>query len=134
MTLASAAGRRGGPAGDLLITVRLAPHPLFERDGLDLSLVLPITVKEAMFGGAVDVPTLEGVVELKVPAGSNSGRKLRLRKKGLPGRGGKRGDLFVTLQVHVPAPTDAEAARSAAETLEGLYGSELRRSLRSGVE
>ncbi|RMG09985.1 MAG: J domain-containing protein [Planctomycetota bacterium] len=124
-----AAGVGGGPPGDLLLTLRFAPHPLFRVEGHDLSLDLPITVKEALCGGRVEVPTLEGIVDLKIPPRSNSGRKLRLRGKGLPARQGPRGDLYAVLQVRVP-DTDDPAAREAAEALEAFYGSDLRRTLR----
>lgn len=122
------AGERGGSAGDLLLTVRIAPHPLFRCEGRDLHYDLPVTVKEAMFGGVVDVPTLAGDVELKIPPRSNSGRRLRLRGKGMPARRGSPGDLYVTLQVHVPKE-HTPRTREAAETLEDGYGQDLRRAL-----
>src|SRR5215470_1829729 len=80
-----APGERGGPPGDAFITVAIAPHAYFERDGRDLRLDLPITLKEALLGGKVPVPTLTGPVTLTVPPHSNSGRVLRLKGKGLPG-------------------------------------------------
>jgi molecular chaperone DnaJ len=127
-----AAGRGGGPPGNLLVAVRLAPHALFRREGRDLLLELPVTVGEAMLGGRVDVPTLEGEVELKVPPRSNSGRRLRLRGKGLPGRDGALGDLYVTLQVRVPeVDPDDPAALQASQALDALYGEDgVRGSLR----
>ena len=72
-----------GKAGDALITVNVAPHPLFKPDGADLRLDLPITLYEAVLGGKVRVPTLDGAVELAIPAGTNSGRTFRLKGKGL---------------------------------------------------
>ncbi|HVY56541.1 MAG TPA: J domain-containing protein [Xanthobacteraceae bacterium] len=98
-----------GPAavGDALITVNIAPHPLFTREGADLRLELPITLYEAVLGGKVRVPTLSGAVELSVPAGTNGGRTFRLKGKGLPGKTG-HGDLLVTVRVMLPDHPDAE--------------------------
>jgi len=98
----------GGEAGDALITVRIARHPFFKVDGRDLRLDLPITLYEAVLGGKVNVPTLDGAVELTVPAGTNGGKTLRLRGKGLPGGVSPDGDLYVTLRVILPAGADAE--------------------------
>jgi len=100
-------GERGGPPGDALITIAIAPHPFFERDGRDLRMDLPITLKEAVMGAKVPVPTLTGPVTLTVPPHSNSGRVLRLKAKGLPGTGGETaGDLYVRLVVAVPETPD----------------------------
>jgi DnaJ-class molecular chaperone len=100
-------GERGGPPGDAFITVAIAPHPYFERDGRDLRLDLPITLKEAVLGGKVPVPTLTGPVTLTIPAHSNSGRVLRLKGKGLPGTGGETpGDLYARLVVTLPDGAD----------------------------
>lgn len=120
-------GVAGGPAGDLYLRVRLAEHPLFARQGLDLSLNLPITVREAIEGADVEVPTLTGRVRLSVPAGAQSGKRLRLRGQGLMGLKGSVGDLYVVLQIHVPPPS-AET-RDAAETLEAHYDGDLRAHL-----
>jgi DnaJ-class molecular chaperone len=100
-------GERGGPAGDALITITIAPHPFFERDGRDLRLDLPITLKEAVAGAKVPVPTLTGPVTVTVPPHSNSGRVLRLKGKGLPGAGGESaGDLYARLIVTLPETPD----------------------------
>jgi DnaJ-class molecular chaperone len=96
-----------GSFGDLLIKVAIAPHPLFKLDGTDLRLELPITLYEAELGGKVRVPTLEGAVELKIPARTNSGRTFRLKGKGLAAKNG-RGDLLVTVEIMLPASADAE--------------------------
>ena len=102
-----APGERGGPSGDALITIAIAPHPYFERDGRDLRLDLPITLKEAILGAKVPVPTLTGPVTVTVPPHSNSGRVLRLKAKGLPGAGGEApGDLYARLVVTLPEPPD----------------------------
>ena len=96
-----------GKAGDALITVNVAPHPLFTPDGSDLRLDLPITLYEATLGGKVRVPTLDGPVELAIPAGTNSGRTFRLKGKGLKTKGGS-GDLLATVRIVLPERTDEE--------------------------
>ena len=102
-------GERGGPPGDALITIAIAPHPYFERDGRDLRLDLPITLKEAVIGAKVPVPTLTGPVTVTVPPHSNSGRILRLKAKGLPGAGGESpGDLYARLVVTLPDMPDSK--------------------------
>ncbi|MBI3274816.1 MAG: J domain-containing protein [Methylocystis sp.] len=96
-------GPGGGDPGDALVSVKIAPHPLFKVRGRDLELDLPITLYEAVLGGKIAAPTLDGVVELSVPAGSNAGRVLRLRGKGLPAFEGKpAGDLYVSLKIALP--------------------------------
>ncbi len=124
-----APGHHGGPAGDLLLSVSVAPHKLFTRDGQDLAIEVPVTVAEAMFGAEIEIPTLEGPVKLKVPAGSQSGQKLRLKGKGVPG-GKKRavGHLYAVLSVQVPKPLDE--AKQAVEELEKLYDGDVRAKLR----
>jgi DnaJ-class molecular chaperone len=92
--------------GDALITVKIAPHPLFTRDGANLRLDLPLTLYEAVLGAKVRVPTLDGAVELAVPAGTSSGRTFRLKGKGMPGR--DAGDLFVTVRIALPPHADPE--------------------------
>ncbi len=99
----SAAGR----AGDALITINVAPHPLFKPDGADLRLELPITLYEAVLGGKVRVPTLDGAVELAIPAGTNSGRTFRLKGKGLKAKSGA-GDLLATVRIVLPEGVDDE--------------------------
>ena len=96
-------GANGGPAGDLLLHIALEPHPLFKVSGHDLDLELPIAPWEAALGAQVEIPTLEGRVSLKVPAGSQSGQKLRLAGKGLPQPRGGAGDLYAVLAITVPA-------------------------------
>ena len=97
-----------GPAGDALITVTIAPHPLFTRDGSNLRLELPVTLYEAVLGAKVRVPTLDGVVELAIPAGTSGGRTFRLKGKGLPGKGkAAAGDLFATVRIVLPEQGDA---------------------------
>jgi molecular chaperone DnaJ len=110
------AGRMGAPAGDLYIIPRVEPHPFFERKGSDIYCSVPITVTEAALGARVDVPTIDGRSTLKIPPGTNSGQKFRLREKGVPSaRSGQRGDQYVVVQVHVPRPVDARARELLAE-------------------
>ena len=94
-----------GPAGagDAIITIEIKPHPFFERDGNNVRLDLPITLEEAVHGGKVKVPTVDGPVMLGIPAGSSSGKTLRLKGKGFHDKNGVRGDQLVTLMVDVPA-------------------------------
>ena len=113
-------GARGGPAGDLFLKVKLREHPHVRREGKDLAVDLPVTVPEAVSGAEVRLPTFEGPVTLRVPQGAQSGMRLRLRGKGLPDlHGGARGDLYAVVQVVLPS--DSEALRKAARSLEGLY-------------
>jgi len=103
------AGRNGGPTGDLYVEINVRPHPIFERDGDDLSCEVPVSFATAVLGGAVTVPTLEGEVSLKIPAETQSGRVFRLRDKGVkPVRGGARGDLFCRVVVETPVKLSAE--------------------------
>ncbi|MCL2780487.1 MAG: molecular chaperone DnaJ, partial [Actinomycetia bacterium] len=95
-------GRRGGPAGDLYVTVRVTKHELFGRDGDDLTLTVPITFPEAALGATITVPTLDSAVKLKIQPGTPSGRTLRVRGRGVPKRGGGHGDLLVKVEVAVP--------------------------------
>lgn len=95
-------GAGGGESGDLLLRVRLKPHPRFRVQGRDLSVDLAVSPWEAALGADVSVPTLDGSARVKVPAGSSSGRRLRLRGQGLPGGGGSAGDLYAVVMIHVP--------------------------------
>lgn len=94
-----------GRAGDAIITVNVAPHPVFKPDGADLRLELPITLYEAVLGGKVRVPTLDGAVELAIPAGTNSGRTFRLKGKGLKSKSAI-GDLLATVRITLPEHAD----------------------------
>ncbi len=95
-------GINGGPDGDLYLNIVLHPHPLFRPDGHDLYLDLPLAPWEAALGATVEVPTLSGAVNLKIPPGTAAGRKLRLGKKGLPKPGGGEGDLYANVQIVNP--------------------------------
>jgi curved DNA-binding protein len=94
-------GRSGGPAGDLFLRVRITPHPRLRLEGRDLHVELPVTPWEAALGATVEVPTLNGSAKVKIPPGSSSGRRLRLRGQGFPSDGGP-GDLYATVQIRVP--------------------------------
>jgi molecular chaperone DnaJ len=125
-----APGKNGGPAGDLLISVSVTPHKLFTREQQDLVLEVPITVSEAMRGAEIEIPTLDGPVKLKVPPGSQSGQKLRLKGKGVPGSGNREpGHLYAVLSVQVPKSKGEEANR-VAEEIEKLYDADVRAKLK----
>ena len=96
--------------GDAIVTIDIAPHRFFTRDGTNIRLELPITLKEAVLGAKVKVPTPEGPVMLSVPKGTSSGKVLRLKGRGFAGKDGKRGDQLVTVEVHVPSE-DADLQR-----------------------
>ena len=103
------AGLGGGPAGDALIEVSVGTHPFFSRKDDDIHLELPITLKEAILGAAIEVPTVHGKVSMKIPAGSNTGKTLRLKGKGLRhGKAGRIGDQYVTLKVMLPETPDRD--------------------------
>ena len=102
-------GRRNGPAGDVIVTIRYAPHPVFKVEGRDLRLDLPVTLYEAVLGGRVRVPTLNGEVEVSIAPGTNGGRVLRLRGKGLPAAHDlPAGDLLATIRIVLPPSPDRE--------------------------
>jgi molecular chaperone DnaJ len=101
------AGTRGGKPGDLYLTVQVAPHARFRREGDDLHLSVPVAVHEAALGARFDVPTFDGPVRLRVPPGTQSGQRIRLRGRGVPSRrDGRRGDLVVELRIVLPAVLD----------------------------
>jgi len=108
----------GGRSGDLLLSVEFVPHPVFRAHGKDIHMNLPIAPWEAALGATLKVPTLGGKVDLKIPAGSQSGRKLRLRGRGLGGA--RSGDQLVTLQIVTPA-ADSEAARRFYQSMADAF-------------
>jgi molecular chaperone DnaJ len=119
-----APGPRGAPRGDLEVTVHVVPHPVFGREGDALTLTLPVTFPEAALGATVTVPTLDGQVTLKIPAGTASGRRLRVKDRGFPVRGGRggRGPLIVTIDVAVPAKLSPKAREALATFAEETPG------------
>jgi molecular chaperone DnaJ len=120
------AGRNGGPAGDLYVEIRVQPHKIFEREGSNLSCEVPVSFATATLGGEVELPTLEGNVSLKIPAGTQSGRVFRLRGKGVSTvRDQRKGDLFAQVAVETPVHLTPEQK----ELLEKLD-----KSLRTGGE
>ncbi|MFO1496112.1 MAG: DnaJ C-terminal domain-containing protein [Lysobacterales bacterium] len=108
-----------GTPGDLLLQVRIRPHPRFAVEGNDVTVQLPLSPWEAALGARVSVPTLGGAVEMAIPAGSQSGRKLRLKGRGMPSGSGV-GDQYVVLQIHTPEAI-SDADRAAYETLRRHY-------------
>lgn len=109
------AGARGGPNGDLEVTVHVAPHQIFGRDGDALTVSVPVTFAEAALGTTLSVPTLDGPVKVKIPAGTNSGRRLRVKERGFPGRNGSRGPLLVAVEVAVPQRLSPKAREALEE-------------------
>ncbi|MEK7331554.1 MAG: DnaJ C-terminal domain-containing protein, partial [Candidatus Eisenbacteria bacterium] len=110
------AGPRGGPAGDLIVLIEEKPHPVFDREGDDLRLDVPIGFATATLGGKVEIPTLDGPpATIEVAAGMQSGRVVRVRGKGLPGLRGGRGDLLTRLIVWVPSRLSAAERRQLEE-------------------
>jgi molecular chaperone DnaJ len=123
-----AAGIRGGPAGDLLIMPRIRPHPILTRTGRDLSMDLPITVGEAVRGASVGVPTASGTINVKIPAGAQSGQQLRIKGKGVAAHGQTAaGDLYLRLMVRVP---NADLPDELIDKFDQAYGEQVRNNLR----
>ncbi len=111
-------GHGGGPKGDLLLEVRVREDPRFRLHGKDVEVELPLSPWEAALGAKVPVPTLGGDVEMRIPAGSTSGRKLRLKGRGMPGK--PAGDQIVSLSIQVP-PADSDKARAAYKAFERAF-------------
>ena len=103
-------GYGGGPAGDALVTISVLPDKTFEREGDDILIDLPISLDEAVLGGKVETPTIDGPVKLSIPKGASSGQVLRLRGRGVGKRGGKRGDQRVALRIVMPKEIDSDLA------------------------
>ncbi len=115
------AGLRGGPAGDLYIFIEVQPHPLFQRDGVNLHCQVPVSMTKAALGGDIEVPTIDGGrSRVKIPVGSQSGRQMLLRAKGMPAlRGGPTGDMFIELLVETPVNLTARQ-KELLEEFDGL--------------
>jgi curved DNA-binding protein len=111
-------GMGGGPSGDLYLRVKLEPHPRFQVDGHDLQIDVPLAPWEAALGATVEVDTLDGTVNLKIPPGSQSGQKLRLRGKGLPRNGDRQGDLHARVKIVVPKELDTKEKELYAKMAE----------------
>ena len=130
-------GEHGGPAGDLYVNVKVSSHSLFGRKGDNLTLEVPVSFDEAALGADIKVPTLNGApVTVKIPAGTPNGRTFRVRGRGVmrkDGRGvGHKGDLLVTVEVHVPATLNDEARKALHDYRESTSGSDLRANLFAG--
>jgi DnaJ-class molecular chaperone len=108
-------GPGGGAAGDILLTIHVAPHPVFERRGTRLDLVAPITLAEAVLGAKIDVPTPRGTLTVSVPPGTSSGKKLRLKGQGVQPDGKPAGDLYVELQIVMPEGLSEEEQQQIAD-------------------
>jgi molecular chaperone DnaJ len=120
-------GENGGPPGDLFVVVKVSPHPVFGRTGDNLTITVPISFDEAALGADIAVPTLGGPkVTVKVPPGTPNGRTFRVRGKGAPGKDGTRGNLLVTVEVHVPASLSEDAKAAVEAYREATAGGELR--------
>jgi molecular chaperone DnaJ len=126
------AGRSGGPAGDLWVVTRVTPSPLYERRGSDLVVDVPVTYPEAALGATVEVPTPDGKISLKVPAGSQEGKLLKVKGRGAPKlKGGGRGDLLARLKVTVPKKL-TKREREALEELQKVSREDPREEVFSG--
>ncbi|EGD54968.1 molecular chaperone DnaJ [Gordonia neofelifaecis] len=112
------AGMRGAPSGDLYVTVHVMADKVFTRSGNDLKVQLPVSISELVLGATVSVPTLDGSVGVKIPAGTSDGRTLRLKGRGVPKRSGGAGDLLVTVKVSVPAKLDDAATEAMKQYAE----------------
>lgn len=119
-------GRNGGPAGDLLVKVHVASHPVFARSGNDLKVTLPISFSEAALGTKLSVPTLNGTVKVKIPAGTTSGQVFRVRGRGVTPDKGKAGDLLAKVEIKVPARLSKEEKKLVEQL--GSYDTDEMRS------
>jgi curved DNA-binding protein len=115
------AGEGGGKSGDLFLRVRLQRHPEFTVEGSDLIHEVKIAPWQAALGGELTVPTLEGDVRLKIPPGTQGGQRFRLRERGLPSSAGKRGDLYVEVQINIPKKI-TERERELWQEMKNLHG------------
>ncbi len=111
-------GQRRGTPGDIIITIRVAPHPVFQRRGNHLHLKVPVTLAEAALGAKVDIPTPKGTVALRVPAGTSSGTKLRVKGHGVHPKSGTAGDLLAEVQIVLPEGLDDAEQKAIAEIAE----------------
>jgi molecular chaperone DnaJ len=122
------AGKNGGPSGDLLLEIGIKPHPVFQKKGVDIYIQVPVTFGEAALGARIEVPTLDGSSMMKLPPGTQGGRKFKLSGKGYIGKSGRRGDEFVEIRIAVPSEIPEEA-KEAISTIEALYTENPRKNL-----
>jgi molecular chaperone DnaJ len=126
------AGTLGGPPGDLYITTRVADHPFFRRDGDDIEITVPVTVWEAALGAKIEVPTIDGKAELKIPQGAKNAQKFRMREKGITRANGQRGNQIVELSIQAPDPRD-EKTRELLREMAKLHPEDPRAEMWSQV-
>lgn len=126
------AGGHGGPPGDLHVTVHVAPHPVFRREGDDVHVAVPVAVHEAVLGARIEVPSPHGLARLRIPPGTQAGQRFRLREQGAPTLAGGRGDLVVHVQLVLPATVD-ERSRALMREFGERNREDVRRALRSAV-
>ncbi|MCL2012486.1 MAG: DnaJ domain-containing protein [Cystobacterineae bacterium] len=126
-----APGERGGPPGDLYIGIEVQPHPLVKREGNNLLMELPLTLREAALGADIEVPTFTGSVTVTIQPGTQSGTRLRLKQRGIPSlqKGGSTGHLFLTVHIYLP-PLQNPAYAHAIEHLESAYKGNVREKLK----
>jgi molecular chaperone DnaJ len=122
-------GRNGGETGDLYVTVRVQPHPLFRREGDDIHVTVPVAIHEAALGAKIDVPSIDGSVRVRVPPGTQSGQRFRLRDRGVPsGRDRRRGDLVVEVRLVLPRLLD-ERSKELLREFGRINGEDVRQAL-----
>jgi len=121
-------GANGGPSGDLYLRVKVKPHPLYQRDGDDLRMDLPVSLHEALLGAEVTVPTMKGRVSLRIPPETQNGRTIRLAGQGMPRPAGGSGDLYVTVKVVLPTKLTDED-RDAIREIGGRHAEDPRSHL-----
>jgi len=122
------AGKGGGPSGDMLIEIGILPHAIFQKKGVDIYIQVPVTFGEAALGARIEVPTLDGSSMMKLPPGTQGGRKFKLSGKGYIDKAGKRGHEFVEIRIAVPEEIP-EKAMEAVRTIEALYTNDPRKDL-----
>jgi molecular chaperone DnaJ len=122
------AGRNGGAPGDLYIDVQVRPHAIFTREGDDLHVAVPVAIHEAALGAKIDVPSLDGPARLRVPPGTQSGQRFRIRERGVASRGGRRGDLVVEVHLVLPKLLD-ERSKELLREFGRINGEDIRRTL-----
>lgn len=128
-----APGQKGAPAGDLLLHVAVKPHPFYERKGNDIHIELPVTLKEAVVGSEIDVPTIHGPVRARIPAGTQSGQTFRITGKGVKSsRGAKHGDHYYRVMIHVPGQL-SESAKKQLDEIETMYEENPRVKLKTAL-
>ena len=121
------AGVRGGAPGDLVIAVAVAEHPVYRREGDELHMMVPIAVHEAALGAKIEITTPDGGVRLRVPPGTQSGQRFRMRDRGAPSRNGRRGDLVVEVRLRLPKILD-ERSKELLREFGRINGESVRES------